>query len=131
MTGEVAGSPSSVPEPRRGWLLALWIAESPLRWLLIGLIRLYRLTVSPLLGPVCRYHPSCSAFGLAAVTTRGALVGTPLTVWRILRCNPWSKGGLDPVPPRGRWHPVILPDGSPRPDGRGAASDPTNDRRVT
>jgi hypothetical protein len=116
---------------RHGALLALWILESPVRWLLIALIRLYRLTVSPLLGQVCRYHPSCSAFGLEAVQKLGAVVGVPLIVWRILRCNRWSKGGLDPVPPRGRWHPVILPDGSPRPGGRGAAPDPSIDRSHT
>ena len=52
----------------------------------------------PLYGDVCKYHPSCSAYGLRALQERGALVGSALAVWRILRCNPWSKGGYDPVP---------------------------------
>lgn len=66
--------------------------------LLIAFIKMYRTIVSPLYGHVCRYYPSCSAYGLEAVTLHGALRGLSLTVGRILRCHPWATGGLDPVP---------------------------------
>ncbi|RII42344.1 membrane protein insertion efficiency factor YidD [Galactobacter valiniphilus] len=69
------------------------------RNLIIGFLKLYRLIVSPLYGQVCGYFPSCSAYGLEAVTVHGALKGSWLTARRILRCNPWAKGGIDPVPP--------------------------------
>ncbi|MFE6964932.1 membrane protein insertion efficiency factor YidD [Agromyces sp. NPDC057679] len=61
------------------------------------LIRGYRKLISPLYGDVCRYYPSCSAYGLGSVQQRGLLVGSALTAWRILRCNPWSPGGIDDV----------------------------------
>lgn len=72
-------------------------------WLLprnagVLLIRAYRAVVSPLYGDVCRYYPSCSAYGLGAVQHRGLVVGSTLTAWRIVRCNPWSRGGVDDVP---------------------------------
>jgi putative membrane protein insertion efficiency factor len=73
------------------------------KYLFMGLIRLYQRTISPLLGPVCRYYPSCSHYGYEAMSVHGAAKGTILTAWRILRCNPWSAGGIDEVPPRGRW----------------------------
>jgi uncharacterized protein len=60
-------------------------------------IRLYQLLVSPLLGPRCRYHPTCSAYAVDALRTFGILRGTVLAGWRLLRCNPWSPGGFDPV----------------------------------
>lgn len=70
----------------------------PLRWVLIGFLRAYRLLISPLYGQVCRYHPSCSAYALEAVTERGSLIGSWLTVRRLGRCHPWARGGYDPVP---------------------------------
>ena len=66
--------------------------------LLIGAIRLYRKTLSPFIGQQCRFEPTCSHYGEEASAKHGALRGTILTVWRILRCGPWSKGGYDPVP---------------------------------
>lgn len=66
--------------------------------LLIGAIRLYRKTLSPFIGQQCRFEPSCSHYGEEAIEKHGALRGSLLTVWRILRCGPWSKGGYDPVP---------------------------------
>jgi len=66
--------------------------------LLMGLIRVYQLTISPLIGPTCKYYPSCSHYGYEAVRRHGALRGTVLAGWRVLRCNPWSNGGVDEVP---------------------------------
>jgi uncharacterized protein len=62
------------------------------------LIRLYQLTVSPLLGPSCRYQPSCSEYARQAVTKFGALKGVYLAAARLLRCHPWGGSGYDPVP---------------------------------
>jgi len=76
-------------------------SRSPLALLLLTAIRVYQLTVSPLLGPVCRFYPSCSNYGFEAVRIHGALRGGGYTVHRLLRCHPWHPGGLDPVPPGG------------------------------
>ncbi len=59
-------------------------------------IELYARFVSPLLGPRCRYHPSCSAYAVQAVERYGILRGLVLATWRVLRCNPFSHGGYDP-----------------------------------
>ncbi len=71
------------------------------RRLLIGLLKLYRIVISPLYGQVCRFYPSCSAYALESVTVHGAFKGTWLSLWRVLRCNPFHPGGVDHVP-RGR-----------------------------
>ncbi len=64
-------------------------------------VRLYRRYLSPLKAtPSCRFHPTCSQYAIEAVETRGVVVGMALAVWRVLRCNPFNKGGYDPVPPR-------------------------------
>lgn len=65
----------------------------------IGMIRIYQAVLSPLKMPTCRFHPSCSEYCIQAVRTRGVVLGTVLGIWRILRCNPLSRGGYDPVPP--------------------------------
>jgi uncharacterized protein len=70
------------------------------KYVLIGLLRAYRFAISPLYGQVCRYHPSCSAYALEAVTVHGSLKGTWLAIRRVGRCHPWARGGYDPVPPR-------------------------------
>ena len=70
--------------------------------LLVLPIRAYQLLISPLLGPRCRFHPSCSAYAVEAIRVRGPIVGLALTVHRLGRCHPWNPGGLDPVPPRRR-----------------------------
>jgi putative membrane protein insertion efficiency factor len=60
-------------------------------------IRLYQRLISPLTPPRCRYHPSCSAYTAEAVRSYGVIRGAVLGAWRLLRCNPFSNGGLDPV----------------------------------
>jgi uncharacterized protein len=60
-------------------------------------IIVYQRLVSPLLGPRCRYYPSCSRYAVEAVQRYGILRGLVLAAWRVLRCNPWSHGGYDPV----------------------------------
>ena len=70
------------------------------RNVLVAFIVAWRKVVSPLYGDVCRYHPSCSAYGLGSVQQFGFLRGGVMTIWRIVRCNPWSRGGIDDVPAR-------------------------------
>ena len=64
----------------------------------MGIIRFYQKFISPLFPPKCKYYPTCSAYAMEAVKRFGAVRGSALAVWRILRCNPWSMGGIDPVP---------------------------------
>jgi putative membrane protein insertion efficiency factor len=59
----------------------------------------YQWTLRPILGCNCRFHPSCSDYALGALSEHGAVRGTGLAAWRVLRCNPWNAGGYDPVPP--------------------------------
>jgi hypothetical protein len=63
-----------------------------------ALVRGYRYLISPLLGPTCRFHPSCSEYAEEALAQHGALRGLWLTVCRLCRCAPWHRGGFDPVP---------------------------------
>lgn len=75
-------------------------------WLLprnvcVVVLRLYRAVISPLYGDVCRYYPSCSAYALGSIQQHGVLKGVALSSWRLVRCHPWAKGGVDDVrPPR-------------------------------
>lgn len=62
------------------------------------LIKIYQLTLSPMLGPKCRFHPSCSYYAMDALKTHGLLVGGWLSIKRILKCHPLNPGGYDPVP---------------------------------
>ena len=70
-----------------------------MRTLAIFLIRVYQWTISPLLGPNCRFYPSCSQYAAEAIGRFGVLRGAWLAVKRIGRCHPWHPGGYDPVPP--------------------------------
>ena len=67
--------------------------------LLRGLIRLYQLLISPLLGVNCRFEPSCSHYAQEAIAAHGVVRGLRLAGYRLLRCHPWGGSGFDPVPP--------------------------------
>lgn len=75
------------------------------RYIILFFIKIYQKTLSPDHGPlkklfapgVCRFYPTCSEYGYEVIKKRGIFIGVPLTIWRILRCNPWNKGGFDPV----------------------------------
>jgi putative membrane protein insertion efficiency factor len=71
-----------------------------IRRILVLPIRAYQLLISPLLGPRCRFYPSCSAYAIEAITTHGPLRGSYLAARRLLRCHPWNPGGVDHVPPK-------------------------------
>ena len=88
-----APAPTTTPQRNARSLAARW------ETLLLGLIRLYQLTLSRLMPPnTCRFYPSCSRYGFEAVRKHGALRGGLLAAWRVLRCNPFNPGGFDPVP---------------------------------
>jgi putative membrane protein insertion efficiency factor len=81
--------------------LALWIAGWPARWLLLGAIRIYQVALSGVLGGgQCRFAPGCSRYAADAIRVHGAVIGSALAIRRVLRCNPFGAGGIDPVPPR-------------------------------
>jgi len=84
---------SPPPKP----LQELWLAP---RNLAIACLLGYRRVISPLYGPVCRYHPSCSHYACEAFQRQGFVLGVILTAWRLLRCNPFTRGGIDDVPER-------------------------------
>ena len=71
----------------------LWVSK-----FLIGLIKLYQMTLSPFIGRSCRYTPTCSNYGIEAIRKYGPLKGSWLTLKRVLSCNPWGGSGYDPVP---------------------------------
>jgi putative membrane protein insertion efficiency factor len=66
-----------------------------MKYAAIGLVRLYQLLLSPLFRSSCKYHPSCSQYAIDALRQFGLARGSTLAVWRLLRCNPWSRGGVD------------------------------------
>lgn len=88
-----------------------------MRTLLMGLVRGYRLLLSPWLGSSCRFEPTCSVYSLQALDKYGAAAGSYLTARRLARCHPWCDGGLDPVPqelPRGmRLFSRLVPSDDP------------------
>ncbi|MGZ6543717.1 MAG: membrane protein insertion efficiency factor YidD [Actinomycetota bacterium] len=91
---------------------ALRTAGAPVRALEIGLIRVYRATLSGWLGGQCRFYPTCSHYAEDAIREYGAVRGTALAAWRILRCNPFGAGGIDRVR-----HRVTYDDVTRDPDG--------------
>ncbi|MBZ4683857.1 MAG: uncharacterized protein PWP46_723 [Fusobacteriaceae bacterium] len=70
--------------------------------ILIFLIKIYQKLISPILGNNCKYYPSCSNYSIEAIKEHGIIKGSILSIWRILRCNPWSHGGYDPVPKKNK-----------------------------
>jgi len=72
-----------------------FVASLPARFL-IGMVRFYQVTISPLKPGVCRFQPTCSAYSIEAIRKYGAIVGGLKTIWRVLRCQPCCKGGYDP-----------------------------------
>lgn len=68
------------------------------KWLFVGLVLFYKKCISPFLPSVCVYYPSCSTYMLQSIEKFGIIKGVARGTWRILRCNPWAKGGFDPVP---------------------------------
>ena len=66
-------------------------------------VRAYQVTLSPLFAGCCRFEPSCSNYALAALDTHGAVKGSLLAIWRLMRCHPFGRSGYDPVPPKGKW----------------------------
>jgi putative membrane protein insertion efficiency factor len=72
--------------------------KNPITLLLIGLVKAYRLLLSPWVGNACRFTPTCSAYSIQALEQHGAMAGSYLTLRRIGRCNPWCEGGHDAVP---------------------------------
>ena len=88
----------NTPTDARGTALAeagRWVWRVP-RLLLVGLVRFYQLGISPWLPATCRYSPTCSQYAVIALREYGALRGSILALWRILRCNPWGGHGHDP-----------------------------------
>ncbi len=75
------------------------IKEWPKR-ALIGIVKFYQKAISPLKLPCCRFSPTCSKYAIEAIEVHGAIKGLGLAIWRVLRCNPFCKGGYDPVPPK-------------------------------
>ncbi|MGL4602331.1 MAG: membrane protein insertion efficiency factor YidD [Plesiomonas sp.] len=71
---------------------------SPLAWLMIVFIKVYQWVISPLIGPRCRFQPTCSHYGIEALRRFGAVKGSWLTIKRVLKCHPLNVGGYDPVP---------------------------------
>ena len=88
-----------------------------IRAALIGLVKGYRLLLSPWLGSSCRFTPTCSAYSLQALEQHGAAAGSYLTLARLVRCHPWCEGGHDPVPQL--WAPTLRcpPRGLTAPEG--------------
>lgn len=69
-----------------------------MKYIFMGFIKVYKKIISPLFPPCCKYHPTCSSYALEALKKHGFIKGGWLAVWRILRCNHWSNGGIDYVP---------------------------------
>jgi len=101
------------------WVNAIvWVWDHSVGWavrlVFLALIKGYQITISPLLPPSCRFHPSCSAYAYGSIRDHGSAKGLTLATVRLIRCNPWNNGGFNPVPEKGRWMSDVYPDGQPR-----------------
>ncbi|MEC8046304.1 MAG: membrane protein insertion efficiency factor YidD, partial [Pseudomonadota bacterium] len=74
------------------------LVKSMLTSTLVGLIKTYQFAVSPFSPACCKYYPTCSSYAIEAIQMHGPWRGLLMATWRLLRCNPWSEGGADPVP---------------------------------
>lgn len=74
-----------------------------MKYILVFFIKGYKRFISPLLGDNCRFTPTCSEYAMQAIQLHGSIKGLLLSVWRIMRCNPFGKLGFDPVPEKGKW----------------------------
>ena len=88
------GQPGGVARLRR----LLWLAGWPARLALLSVVRLYRATLGLAVGARCRFYPSCSGYAERAIAEQGAVRGVALAAWRVVRCSPLSKGGVDHPP---------------------------------
>lgn len=106
-------SRGSVASAMRRWA---WLAGTPARLLFVGMIRLYRVTIGPLGAGRCRFYPSCSVYAEKSIGELGVVRGVPLTMWRVARCSPLSRGGVDyPPSPRrmnGEYDAIVQPPGT-------------------
>ena len=96
---------------------ALWASGTPVRLVLIGLIRLYQFTLSGWLGGQCRFYPSCSNYAAEAIARHGAVRGVALAAWRLARCGPFTAGGVDHVQAGRREHGMydsVTPKAAPQ-----------------
>ena len=89
-TSSESGSSQRAPEVKYSFSLS---------GLCLILLAIYRKYISPCFPPCCRFEPTCSAYAMEAITIHGVFKGLALTVWRLMRCHPFCKGGYDPVPP--------------------------------
>ena len=80
-----------------------------MKWLALTLLRFYQVAISPLFGPRCKYYPTCSNYAIEAIRVQGTFKSIGLAAWRLLRCNPWSRGGVD-FPPGSTLEVPIPPD---------------------
>ncbi|MFK7901407.1 MAG: membrane protein insertion efficiency factor YidD [Nitratireductor sp.] len=91
---------------KRNWQDRNWKGEwpkTPGRLVGIGFIKFYQFLLSPFFGKSCRHLPTCSEYGYEAIARDGLMAGGWLTFWRVLKCNPLTKAGFDPVPQKMRW----------------------------
>lgn len=93
-----------------------WLFRAPRRMLVLG-VRVYRLLLSPWLGNSCRFEPTCSIYAIEAIERHGAVLGSGLTTWRLVRCHPWCTPGADPVPeqPLGLFTRLLNPQNLKKP----------------
>jgi putative membrane protein insertion efficiency factor len=111
-------SAMNTPDTARGLAAAgRWVWRLP-RALLVGVVRVYQLGISPWFPPSCRYSPTCSQYAIVALREYGAVRGSVLAAWRVLRCNPWGGHGHDPP----RWFGEAPPDSERAPEASGASA---------
>lgn len=94
--------------------------KSLARTIVIEIVEFYQSVISPVLPGTCRFHPTCSDYAVEAVKNHGAIRGSGLAIWRILRCNPWGSGGYDPVPCHHH------PDGDPQDENKHSKDERTD-----